>query len=69
MCKYNSVKIKAKHHTIKAYVGMEIYLHAFLNLTLDGDESEFHALVAFSQREHFVMMYCLSVDCEQGNHR
>jgi hypothetical protein len=28
--------------------------------------AEFHALAALSQIKNFVMLYCLSVDCEQG---
>lgn len=30
---------------------------------------EFHALAALSQSENFVVLCCLSVDCEQGIHR
>lgn len=58
---------QTKIHTMKAYVGMEIYLQAFLTLTLDGDE--FHTLAALSQSENFVMMCCFLVDCKQGIHR
>jgi hypothetical protein len=36
------IKVKSlcltKHHNMKMYWGMEVWLHAFLTLALDGDE-------------------------------
>jgi hypothetical protein len=36
----------AKHHAIKTYWGVEVYLHAFLTLALDGGEWSAHAPAA-----------------------
>jgi hypothetical protein len=33
-----SCKAVPEHHAMKAYWGVEIYLHAFLNSVLDGGE-------------------------------
>jgi hypothetical protein len=31
-------QVLIKHHTMKMYMGVEVYLHFFLTTTVDGDE-------------------------------
>jgi len=37
-----------KHHAMKRYCGVEVYLHTFLTLALDGVSCQLHAPAALS---------------------